>query len=498
MLRTVLCLALSSLLMLSACSQPEKPSPFTGFYKNYSGCRADYEAMDARVAAAGVSDAAYARVPGFPYLRTDRLMASFRHEVKGLNDVSEWTRRMRELDQEARDFEYINLGMSDLQHATQRDRFLNCGRILAAIELEDPANWARLVEAVPPADAYSGLARALGLYPLLAASMKARVVEVHAAAAHEYAGALDDSAPGATLRVWVARPKEDLSLLPDVQTPSQVNALGFRALMGSQWRALAELHAPQFWIETADESDLPAAPKFGERGLTADASRPLVYYQIGYSRFGGESLVQISYFLWFKANERAANGPIDGLIWRVTLDRQLQPLTFESMQASGLDHRWYPVQPLAARPTDAWWQEPEFIAPERAPARAATLRLHAGSHALRRVVPAEQASASPHNEYELRIYEELYTLPRPEGGTRSLFGSDGLVVEAYGVDPVAGFSSGILKPGAPRQYGHHAIAHVGRRHFDDPYLLESSFLVPAAIAPAPLESGLAHATAGLE
>ena len=34
---------------------------------------------------------------------------------------------------------------------------------------------------------------------------------------------------------------------------------------------------------------------------------------------------------------------------------------------------------------------------------------------------------------------------------------------------------GIRSPGAMRQWGHHATAFVGRRHFDDPYLIEQLF-----------------------
>jgi hypothetical protein len=34
---------------------------------------------------------------------------------------------------------------------------------------------------------------------------------------------------------------------------------------------------------------------------------------------------------------------------------------------------------------------------------------------------------------------------------------------------------GILEPGAMRQWGGHATAFVGRRHFDDPFLIERAF-----------------------
>jgi hypothetical protein len=43
---------------------------------------------------------------------------------------------------------------------------------------------------------------------------------------------------------------------------------------------------------------------------------------------------------------------------------------------------------------------------------------------------------------------------------------------------------GVESAGQMRQWGHHATAFVGRRHFDDPHLLDSYFtLRPAASAP---------------
>jgi hypothetical protein len=36
---------------------------------------------------------------------------------------------------------------------------------------------------------------------------------------------------------------------------------------------------------------------------------------------------------------------------------------------------------------------------------------------------------------------------------------------------------GIASAGAMRQWGHHATAFVGRRHFDDPNLLDERFVL---------------------
>jgi hypothetical protein len=42
---------------------------------------------------------------------------------------------------------------------------------------------------------------------------------------------------------------------------------------------------------------------------------------------------------------------------------------------------------------------------------------------------------------------------------------------------------GIASAGQMRQWGRHATAFVGRRHFDDPYLLDRYFTLSAAALP---------------
>jgi hypothetical protein len=35
--------------------------------------------------------------------------------------------------------------------------------------------------------------------------------------------------------------------------------------------------------------------------------------------------------------------------------------------------------------------------------------------------------------------------------------------------------TGVLSPGAMRQWGRHAVAFVGKRHFDDPFFMDKMF-----------------------
>lgn len=469
-------------LLLGACAHdPEQPDPFVGWYKDYRTCRAEYAEFDARVAAAGVGDATYYRVPGYPYLRTDRTLASFAHEVQSLDEVGGWIRRMRENDQEAREFEYINLGMSKQEAANQRARFLNCGRTLAGFEFVDqPVAYGKLLELAQPKDDYDGVQRALGAYALVKPRLRGQVEAQQKALDARYAQPLSQLA-GATPRVlWSAKAEADLSLVTNVYAKVFPDELGFPGLTDSQWRALAEHHAPQLWVPAASESDQPALPVLTADGsVSADPAQPHVHYHITFTRFGGQPLVQINYLFWFKGASQQA--PLDGLIWRVTLDDQAQPMVFESLHTSGRDHRWYPVQTLARRAPQADEKGIPVIAPQAAPALQPTLLLEAGTHRVLRVIEAAQAQpAQAARVFEIHRYDDLLTLPLPGGGSRSLFGPTGFVRGPHADDPQASFASGIREPGALRQLGHHPITPVGRAHFDEPFLMEAVF-VPAKV-----------------
>lgn len=471
--------------VLSGCALSREPAfdPFVGWFKDYRSCRDEYAALDARVAAAGVLEAGYYRVPGYPYLRTDRTLASFAHEVHTLDEIGGWIRRMRENDQEAREFEYRNLGMTQQQAAIQRSRFLNCGRTLAGFEFFDqPASLAGLLEAAQPPDDYDSLHRVLGLYPLFKPALRSRIERQQRQLDAAYAQPLQPMTARLPLTLWAPRAEADLSLSTVSMDKTVPDELGFPGLTESHWFALAEYHAPQLWIETATDADRPAMPTLTrERMADADAAQPRVHYHVTFARFGGKPLAQINYLFWFKGSDSRPR--LDGFVWRVTLDSAAQPLVYESMHTSGRDHRWYPVQALEVRARNGEAKGIPVVAPRRAPAHRATLRMQAGTHRILRVVDAGEVGGALPQPYEIDRYDDLLALPLPGGGTLSLFGPDGLVrgSAADGSD----FASGIREPGALRQLGRHAITPLGRAHFDDPYLLESVFVPGTAQAAAP-------------
>ncbi len=86
-------------------------------------CAHWFRALDRAVARAGVSDIGARRIDGFPYLRVDRLAASFSAEARVRDDIhTAWIERLRELDRVGRRIEIANLPDTALRELDTEDR----------------------------------------------------------------------------------------------------------------------------------------------------------------------------------------------------------------------------------------------------------------------------------------------------------------------------------------------------------------------------------------
>ena len=72
-------------------------------------CLSYLEALDGAASAHGVIDAEAARVPGYPFLRTDRFLASFPPGTLDPDTFGEWLERLQALDLDGRRIEIANL-----------------------------------------------------------------------------------------------------------------------------------------------------------------------------------------------------------------------------------------------------------------------------------------------------------------------------------------------------------------------------------------------------
>jgi hypothetical protein len=102
------------------------------------------------------------------------------------------------------------------------------------------------------------------------------------------------------------------------------------------------------------------------------------------------------------------------------------------------------------------------------------LRIQARTHYLQRVT-ATRLEPEEGRRYDVQRYDVLRSLDAGDQTRASLFGPDGIVPGTERGERFLFWPMGVPDPGAMRQRGHHATAFVGRRHFDDPWLIERSF-----------------------
>ncbi|TLF53109.1 hypothetical protein FEI13_03150 [Halomonas urmiana] len=498
--------------LLAGCAAgPDWRSDVVGHDPLDARCLERLAAFDAVVSDAGVTDAGAARVAGFPYLRVDRLLASFDDELDTPAAFADWVTRMRELDGEARAIEAANLPAVDRETlsppsvAAPAAAVNACATRLMQRELlaEEGTGLARerLRSAVEAPDHYLTWRRALGLYPLTRLGLAVGYNRWKVSHLDTF------EAPFATLPAEAplvryappGRPR-DAAVAERWLSEAPRSPLGFVELDREALLRLAAHHAPVFLVETRGHDDRFGAPYWfaGPEGPLprVDTTRPVADVRLSHTRFAGELLPQLVYTLWFPARPRQGaldllGGRLDGLVWRVTLDERGRPLIHDSIHPCGCYHLFFPVPPLerVAVAADADLREAPLTpiaAPRLVAGQRLAVRVAAVSHYVEHLgVVDPGVDVAEARRYALKAVSAppdhgRRSLVLPGGGRRSLYGPEGLVAHTGRLERFLLWPSGILSPGAMRQWGTHATVFVGRRHFDDPRLFEAAFEWPAA------------------
>jgi len=446
-------------------------------------CAEWFRDLDARVAAAGVRDAQDARIAGFPYLRVNRLLASFRadarHDAAAMLALID---RMQALDLAARGFESANLAAG-----APLERARECGSRLRAADLADARSRATLLERAAVPDDYSTASRVLGLYAIVKWPFMAGVSNYQDGVRAAFRRELAPPEGGRVLRYGPPEaPPVPRRALAEQIARAAANPLGIPELHGEVLDALFTAHAPVFEIETTGEYDRPGglAWRAGESVPAVEAGAPALYRMAAWTRYRGRTLLQLVYTIWFPERPPESpgdllSGKLDGVVWRVTLAPDGAPLVYDSMHPCGCFHLFFPTPRAAPRaaPDDAieWMFAPQSLRAV-ADGERPVLRIATRTHYVDRVMMARDVDVAA--RYALRPYDELRSLPRPNGGHASVFRPGyGLIAGTERAERVLFWPMGIPSAGAMRQWGHHATAFVGRRHFDDADLLEKRFVL---------------------
>jgi len=458
-------------------------------------CAEWYVTLDAAVEAAGVRDAQEVRVEGFPYLRVNRLLAAMKGAATAsLGVLNAYAGRLADLDLAARGYEIGNLPEERLRALAQRSppgtrgeaiaRTRDCARLLREIDFAKPeARSLALARARVP-DAYSAGQRLLGLYALTRVAFAAGVRRWEEEQRAAHAGA-PRAAPGTVLVRYApaAIPRLGFNSAAEIIARSVRNPLGLPEPDANDAEVLLAAHAPSFEIETAGDADRFGRLRWrhGSGVPGVDATEPAVYTRVAHTLYRGRPLLQLVYTIWFPERPPQVPGDIlagrlDGVVWRVTLAPDGEPLFYDSMHPCGCCHVFFPTARARARPASDSLEEWAF-APATLPrvrhGERALLRIASGTHYVERVTLVRGIDSV--SRYAFRAEEELRSLALPGGGRASVYRADGLIAGSERPERLLFWPTGIASAGAMRQWGHHATALVGRRHFDDADLAERRF-----------------------
>lgn len=446
-------------------------------------CARWFARLDAAIDAAGVRDAQDERHAALPGLRVDRLGAALRGRAAASDAAfSAWLSHAAALEAAAREAELANLPreafpleaeVPDARAALARSARCRDERVVQAARApaHDRARW--LASALVP-DRYRSVLRALGLYPLARWPFFAGVQRWQDDHAREMARWSDAPPAGLARHVPPA-------VAPGPLPPWRADALGVPRLAPDEAARWLAAHAPVFEIETTGAHDAFGTPRWSTSAVPqVDTRTAVVYQRIAYTVIAGQVWPQLVYTLWFPERPLAGSfdllgGALDGVIVRLTLAPDGRVRLMDTIHACGCYHLFFPAADVTPRPDPPrhveWAFTPARL-PTLGPGERLVVRIATRTHYVSGIARAGTGGGTA---YALRPEEELRHLPAPDETTRSLYGPDGLVAGSQRRERYFFWPMGIASAGAMRQWGHHATAFVGRRHFDDADLLDRRF-----------------------
>jgi len=238
-----------------------------------------------------------------------------------------------------------------------------------------------------------------------------------------------------------------------------------------------------------------------------DVDDPVVYWSHTQAKVRDRRYDQLVYVAWYPSRPALSSGDpqageIDGVVVRVTLDRNHRPAMYEFVRTCGCYHTlWvaefveqaaraefggplpgmaYAVQKKPERSRELFMPALVTIDPTRMP--RPVVMVNAGQHLVVTIdtVAAdhyEQASQPPQS-YRLEPYETLSHLPLG-GQVASMFNGEGLVHHAARPEGWMLAPTGMLQAGRPRQLGTMKI-RMDAYDYDDPRLLERNLRLPSS------------------
>ncbi len=491
-----LSLTLLCAILLSACTSTSPRSNTQYQNRELQSCSDFFETLDHNIRKSNVVDAEAARIKSFPYLRVNRFLSDFRNETMDASFFNAWVDRMQQLAEEGWRVEISNLPKLEkeklLLQANNKNLSLNetihyCGNKLRKVDLDDDIERFRLSEQARVPDEYKTWQRIIGLYPITALAFRSGIDSWHKETNTIFAQPLSVlPLMGELIRYLPTPNNPQLSsqAVSQIIKESSQNKLNIPEPTKINTQKLFNNFAPVFEIDTVTDDDRIGTVNLNKNlEPTIDFHLASAYQHISYTRIKDKILLQLNYSVWFSARPKTSafdmlGGQLDGITWRVTLSENGKPLLFDTIHNCGCYHLFFPTQHVTILKQTSAFEEPVFIAQTLSihDAGRPVIRITNGSHYIQRVYFDINASINT-THYKLLDSKSLRSLEYDSNEHKSLFGQDGIVKSSQRGERFLFWPMGIPDPGAMRQWGHHATAFVGRRHFDDARLFEKHFSI---------------------
>jgi len=472
-------------LFLSACatitSQPKDHSILSP-----QSCLAFYSEFDAFIDDEDIRDVQATLVPDFPFLSINRFLDSFKFELDSDEKLDYWLLQLADLNIEARQVEWKNLSRSSQEKLLNNFTFTQslsqyvseCSSLLLTELSEDDKR--QVISSVKVKDDYSAAQRFFGVYPLTSLFVSRQINKHQELAKKSFEKSLSEiPVKGRLVRYSMSSEIQSDKIEFDRKNPLNIPVVDDEAL-----DQLFIQHAPIIEVDEEDGNDVIGKIGLDDKGYPKFSNEQSVFYVLpSYTKFNDEVLLQLNYVFWFSSRPRKStfdiySGRLDGLIWRVTLDPSGEPIVYDSVHNCGCYHKFFLTDKILLNEDVASQErEPPFVAQKNVNFKAGSqlvLRVGSVAHFLNRVYVADALGET--KNIDIKAYANLRSL-NWNGKRRSLFANDGLVKGTARAERWLLWPMGVPSAGAMRQWGHHAVAFVGKRYFDDSNLLDKYFTI---------------------
>ncbi len=457
-----------------------------------------YEALDREIINSKVDNGALASISGFPYLKIDRYHQALAERPFSDLQKEEWLEKLQSLAVTSKLTEINNLSENAILRLSKKNGLAvkktrttlaeavrKQSDILLNHDRKNPLFFKALVESAKVPDDYSTAMRGFGLYALAAPIFAFFTEGAYSTMKMRNQIPQNQIVRSGVLSSYV-RKKENREQLINTQhlfINTEKDSFGLPMFSTSQELSLAKNFAPIFMVDVVAEYDRIGKMGWHDKKLQIDTEQPVVYYYFSSAFKQGKPIIQINYSIWF--TQRAGpnspwfeQGEMDGLTLRVSLDQVGVPFLVDIMNSCGCYHFFVPhKQRIKSVIPVSLEFDPLVIdwLPDNYPDQPLAIRLNSGWHQVDDISTKTQISTQ--NEYQLLPYQKLETLQRDQYQSESIFSPDGIVKGSDRIEPYFFFSMGVPDVGAMRQRGRHPIKLIGRLHFDDPYIIDKSFIL---------------------